>query len=67
MWYFKTEKKDEFLKGRKISWISYFTGMTQGYLSRVLNGKTGCSRVVAVCLGFIGGTDNYLYYFKKGE
>ena len=67
MWYFKKEKKDEFLKGRKILWISYFTGLTQGYISRILNRKVGCSRVVAACLGFIGGTDNYLYYFDKGE
>lgn len=67
MYYFKKEKKEELLKGRSIKYISYLMGITEGYVSRIINQKTKCSRLVAVCLSYIGGNDNFLYYFEEGE
>lgn len=67
MYYFYKEKKEEVLKGRTIKYLSYLMGITEGYISRILNGKIGCSRLVALCVSYIGGNENLYYYFKKGE
>lgn len=67
MYYFKQEKKQEFLKGRKIKYLAYLMGITEGYTSAILNKKKRCSRLVAVCMSYLGGTNDLYYFFEKGD
>lgn len=48
MYEFKVEKKDDFLQGKKINYVARQVGMSESYLSNILNGKFKCSRKIAV-------------------
>ena len=50
MYIFKKELKKELLNGMTIRNIANTIGVTEGYISQVLNGKKECSKLVAYCL-----------------
>jgi plasmid maintenance system antidote protein VapI len=50
MYIFKQELKKELLNGMTIRYIANTIGVTEGYISQVLNGKKECSKLVAYCL-----------------
>ncbi len=50
MYIFKKERKKDFLKGTKISYIAEEVGITQSFLTQILNGNKHCSKLVAYCI-----------------
>lgn len=50
MYNFKIDKKEEFLSGRTLSYLSQKVGVTKNYLSLILCGKKSCSKPLAYCL-----------------
>ncbi|HIS62328.1 MAG TPA: hypothetical protein IAC14_08825 [Candidatus Scybalomonas excrementigallinarum] len=69
MWYFKREKKEEFLQGRTITFIAKnFLFITPEYFISILNGKRGCSYTLANnIVRCANETDIEKYFDKKGE
>lgn len=69
MWYFKTEKKDKYLQGRKIKYLAEKKlFITSEYLVSILNGKRGCSYTLANNIVRCNDEVNIEEYFdKKGE
>lgn len=66
LWWFRTEKKDEVLRGRTIKYLAenvLYT--TPGFITNVLNGKRSCSfalanHIVNACNGKLED-----YFYKK--
>lgn len=50
MYIFNKELKKELLNGMTIRNIANLMGITEGYVSQVLNGKKKCSKLVAYCI-----------------
>lgn len=67
MYLFKTELKEEVLKGKKIRNIANNIGITEGYLYSIFNGKTKCSKLIAFCLTKILNNENEIEDFFNKE
>ena len=71
MYKFKSGKKDEFLQGRKITYVAKNVGITRVYLTDILNGKSECSKLVAFCIVKVLYPEkeiaDYYELIKKGE
>lgn len=50
MYHFLTAKKDEYLEGRKISYVADKVGIAREFLTSILNGKRNCSKITAYCI-----------------
>lgn len=50
MFQFKTEKKAEYLQGKKIKNVAQEIGISRVYLSYILNGRKTCSKFIAYCI-----------------
>ena len=70
MYYFKETEKAKVLQGRTITYLAENKlFVTKEYLSQILSGKRGCSKLLANnitnCISWIAKVDEYFY--KKGE
>ena len=70
MYYFKETEKAKVLQGRTITYLAENKlFVTKEYLSQILSGKRGCSKLLANnitnCISWIAKVDDYFY--KKGE
>lgn len=66
MYRFKEEKKEEIINKFKISYIAEQVGISLSYLSRVINGKKNCTKVVAYCITKMVDNDKEVdYFFEK--
>lgn len=70
MWYFKETEKAQVLQGRTIKYLAekkLFINVS--YLSQILNGKRGCSQLLARnitnCISWNANLEDY--FTKKGE
>lgn len=50
MYYFNETKKAKILSGRTITYVAKKIGVTNTFLTSVLNGKRACSKTVAYCI-----------------
>ena len=50
MYIFKKELKKELMGDKTVRSIANMMGITEGYVSQVLNGKKECSKLVAYCI-----------------
>lgn len=57
MFMFKTEKIEELLDGRTVTYFSKKVGITREYLSYILNGKKSCSKTTAYCIAKASNSD----------
>lgn len=66
MYYFVVKKKEELLNGRTITYLAKNKlFVTREYLTSILNGQRGCSKLLAnnICSCSENGTIEY--FFKK--
>lgn len=54
MYTFKKELKEELLDGRTITFVAQRIAVSVGFLTNVLNGKSNCSKLLA--LAILGAT-----------
>lgn len=65
---FLVEKKEELLNDRIISKLSDKIGLSNSYLTLILNGQRCVNFPLAYTISsFIGGCNNVYYYFKIVE
>lgn len=50
MYIFNKQEKTKILNGRTITYVANKIGITNAFLTSVLNGKRGCSKTVAYCI-----------------
>lgn len=70
MWFFKETEKAKVLQGRTITYLAENKlFITKEYLSQVLSGTRGCSRLLAHnitnCISFSANVNNYFYKKEK--
>jgi len=70
MYYFKETEKAKILQGRTIKYLAEKKlFITKGYLTSILNGKRGCSQLLARnitnCISWSANLEDYFY--QKGE
>lgn len=70
MYYFKEPEKAKVLQGRTITYLAENKlFITKEYLSQILSGKRGCSKLLANnitnCISWNAKIEDYFY--KKGE
>ena len=69
-YYFKTELKEKFLEGRTVVYLLNYVDINYPYLTRILNGKIGCSyRVAKQIVNAIfpdSKVQDFFYEKKKG-
>ena len=70
MWFFKETEKAKVLQGRTITyWAENKLFITKEYLSQVLSGTRGCSRLLAHnitnCISFSANVNDYFYKKEK--
>ena len=70
MFHFKETEKSKVLQGRTITYLAENKlFITKEYLSQILSGKKGCSKLLANniinCIGLDAKLEDYFY--KKGE
>ena len=69
MYFFKETEKAKILDGRTITYVADKIGVTNTFLTSVLNGKRTCSKTVAYCIVKCLCQDAEIedYFDKKGE
>jgi hypothetical protein len=66
MYKFKKEKLEDVKRKNKLGYIAEEVGITQTYLSYVLNNKYNCSKVVAYTITKVLDKDKDIsYYFER--
>ena len=70
MWFFKETEKAKVLQGRTITYLAENKlFITKEYLSQVLSGKRGCSKLLAHnitnCISFSANVNDYFYKKEK--
>lgn len=70
MWFFKETEKEKVLQGRTITYLAENKlFITKEYLSQILNGTRGCSRLLAHnitnCISFSANVNDYFYTKEK--
>ena len=70
MWFFKETEKAKVLQGRTITYLAENKlFITKEYLSQVLSGTRGCSRLLAHnitnCISFNANVNDYFYKKEK--
>lgn len=70
MWFFKETEKAKVLQGRTITYLAENKlFITKEYLSQVLSGTRGCSRLLAHnitnCISFSANVNDYFYKKEK--
>lgn len=70
MWFFKEVEKARVLQGRTITYLAEKKlFITTQYLSQILSGKRGCSKLlarnIANCISLSAKLEDYFY--KKGD
>ena len=65
MYKFKSKLKKEFIGNNKIKNISKEIGITDCFLSSILNGKRNCSKLVAKCLILLLNKQNIEDFFEE--
>lgn len=70
MWFFKETEKAKVLQGRTITYLAENKlFITREYLSQVLSGTRGCSRLLAHnitnCISFSANVNDYFYKKEK--
>lgn len=65
MYKFKKNLKKEFLDGRYVREIAKKVGITESYLSMILNSKRNCSGLLANFLTKLSNQDEIEYYFER--
>lgn len=63
MYKFKVEKLNEVKDKFKLNFIANEIGITTTYLSRIVNGKVSCKKVVAYCLTKMIDNEKEVDYF----
>lgn len=71
MYLFNKVEKSKILSGRTITYVANKIGVTNAFLTSVLNGKRVCSKTVAYCIVKClcqeAEIEDYFDYIKKGE
>ena len=70
MWFFKETEKAKVLQGRTITYLAENKlFITKEYLSQILSGTRGCSRLLAYnitnCISFSANVNDYFYKKEK--
>ena len=70
MWFFKETEKAKVLQGRTITYLAETKlFITKEYLSQVLSGTRGCSKLLAHnitnCISFSANVNDYFYKKEK--
>ena len=70
MWFFKETEKAKVLQGRTITYLAENKlFITKEYLSQILSGTRGCSRLLAhnitKCISFSANVNDYFYKKEK--
>jgi plasmid maintenance system antidote protein VapI len=66
MYKFRAEKREEIINKFKISYIAEQVGISLSYLSRVINGRKNCTKVVAYCITKMVDSEKEVdYFFEK--
>lgn len=70
MWFFKETEKAKVLQGRTITYLAENKlFITKEYLSQILSGIRGCSRLLAHnitnCISFSANVNDYFYKKEK--
>ena len=70
MWFFKETEKAKVLQGRTITYLAENKlFITKVYLSQILSGTRGCSRLLAHnitnCISFSANVNDYFYKKEK--
>ena len=70
MWFFKEAEKAKVLQGRTITYLAENKlFITKEYLSQILSGTRGCSRLLAHnitnCISFSANVNDYFYKKEK--
>ena len=70
MWFFKETEKANVLQGRTITYLAENKlFITKEYLSQILSGTRGCSRLLAHnitnCISFSANVNDYFYKKEK--
>ena len=70
MWFFKETEKAKVLQGRTITYLAENKlFITKEYLSQILRGTRGCSRLLAHnitnCISFSANVNDYFYKKEK--
>lgn len=50
MYIFNKEEKANILSGKTITYVANKIGISNCFLTSILNGKRGCSKIVAYCI-----------------
>ena len=69
MFIFKKELKKQLLEGRTIKYVASKIGITDTFLTSILNGKRTCSKITAYCITkfFNQNYEVNDLFIKKGE
>lgn len=69
MYQFKVEKREDYLKGRTITYLANIVGIAREYMTSILNANRNCSKMVAYCIVKAGNEENkiedYFNIIKK--
>lgn len=66
MYHFREEKRNEIVSRFKLNYLADEIGISLAYLSRILNSRKDCKKVVAYCITKLVDNEKEVdYFFEK--